>query len=365
VTAPTALELADVTKSYGPNSVLDGVRLSVPEGSLTALLGPSGCGKTTLLRLVAGFDHPDSGTISVGGTPVVEAGKRPLPPERRRIGYVPQEGALFPHLTVADNILFGLPRAQRRSRTDLTRLLDLTGLPAALADRYPHQLSGGQQQRAALARALAPRPRLVLLDEPFSALDAALRAGTGRAVAEAVRAAGATALLVTHDRSEALSLCDQVAVLHTGRLAQHGSPRALYTTPDSPYVASFVGEATLLPGVASDGTVRCALGSLSLERPVRPGPVQVLLRPEQVGLEPVSRGGLAPGEWERPEQEPGGTAPTGTVTAVSYFGHDALVEIHLNDGLRLVARLDGDMLPAQGSTVAVTVRGTAQAFADS
>ena len=352
-----ALELTGVTKAYGTAAVLRGVDLTVEEGSLTALLGPSGCGKTTLLRLVAGFDHPDSGAVAVGGTTVAGNGSRPLPPERRRIGYVPQEGALFPHLTVAGNILFGLPRGDRRSRAGLARLLELTGLPPELAGRYPHQLSGGQQQRAALARALAPGPRLVLLDEPFSALDSALRASTGRAVAEAVRAAGATGVLVTHDRSEALGLCDRVAVLHDGRLAQHDSPRALYRTPSDAYVASFVGEAALLPGDAAGDLVHCALGPLPVAGTVPPGPADVLIRPEQIVL----------GAPDRPAtgRDASGEGVSATVLSVSYFGHDALVELRLSSGERLSARTGGEGLPEVGATVSVTVRGPVRSFTGS
>lgn len=197
--APPALVLSGVDKSFGSNPVLRAVDLEVPVSSLTAVLGPSGCGKTTLLRLVAGFADPDAGTISIGGRTVAGAGPGipasgrgvdSIPARRRGVGYVPQEGALFPHLSVADNIMFGLPRGHRRGPR-LTTLLDLVGLPVGVADRYPHELSGGQQQRAALARALAPEPALVLLDEPFSALDAGLREDTGRAVAGVLRASGA------------------------------------------------------------------------------------------------------------------------------------------------------------------------------
>src|SRR4051812_7811614 len=212
----SSLTVTAVTKSYGATPVLTGVDLHVPEGSFTALLGPSGCGKTTLLRLVAGFDDPDRGTVGVGGRRVAGAG-RSVPARRRHIGFVPQEGGLFPHLSVAGNVTFGLPRRQRRDAGRVRELLDLVGLDPALATRAPHQLSGGQQQRVALARALAPQPSLVLLDEPFSSLDASLRDEARRAVAAALRAAGATAVLVTHDQAEALSTADQVAVLRGGR----------------------------------------------------------------------------------------------------------------------------------------------------
>src|ERR671913_2390436 len=208
----SSLTVHQLTKSFGSTPVLTGVDLTVPSRSLTALLGPSGCGKTTLLRLVAGFEEPDAGTVTLGGTVVSGAG-RTVPARSRGIGFVPQEGGLFPHLTVAANVAFGLPRGQRKDRSRIAGLLELVGLPPDLAERAPHQLSGGQQQRVALARALAPEPSLVLLDEPFSSLDASLREETRRAVAEALRATGATAVLVTHEQAQALSMADQVAVM--------------------------------------------------------------------------------------------------------------------------------------------------------
>src|SRR5918999_1888469 len=261
----SALTVKDLTKSFAATPVLTGVDLHVPSGGLTALLGPSGCGKTTLLRLIAGFDDPDTGTIAVGDRVVAGAG-RSVAARRRGIGFVPQEGGLFPHLTVAGNVAFGLPRRQRRDAGRVASLLALVGLDPALAERSPHQLSGGQQQRVALARALAPAPSLVLLDEPFSSLDASLREETRQAVADALTAAGATAVLVTHDQAEALSMADQVAVLRGGRLVQLTDPRTLYRRPGDLDVATFVGEAVVLDADIRDGRASCALGSLSLER---------------------------------------------------------------------------------------------------
>ena len=260
----SALTVTGVSKAFPPTGsgqtgtlAVDDVSLHVPHGSLTAVLGPSGCGKTTLLRLIAGFLVPDSGTIAFDDRVVAGAG-RPVPPQDRRVGYVPQEGALFPHLDVAGNIGFGLPRGERGSGARIDEMLDLVELPRAFRTRAPHELSGGQQQRVALARALAPRPTVVLLDEPFSSLDASLRESTGRAVARALRAARATGLLVTHDQSEALSLSDQVAVLRDGRLIQAGSPADVYLAPHDPELARFVGGATPLPGRAGRGH-RCHL----------------------------------------------------------------------------------------------------------
>ena len=337
--------IAGLGKAFGAVTVLDGVELHVPSGSLTTILGPSGCGKTTLLRLIAGFDRPDRGTIAIGGQTVCDA-RRGLPPERRRIGYVAQEGALFPHLSVAENIGFGLPRAARRDRARLAALLDLVGLDHDLARRGPHQLSGGQQQRVALARALAPEPRVVLLDEPFSALDASLREGTRRAVAAALAAAGATAILVTHDQDEALSLGTQIAIMRDGRLAQVGPPATLYAAPIDRDVATFLGDAVLLPATIRDGTATCALGELPLREPAPDGPAEVMLRPEQIGIVPTEAGGIA-----------------ARVLGSTYYGKDAVVRLHLLAADTIItARVPGHMPLPDGAAVGVTISGAVVAY---
>jgi iron(III) transport system ATP-binding protein len=340
----SSLTVQDVTKSFGATPVLTGIDLHVPSRSLTALLGPSGCGKTTLLRLIAGFEDPDTGRIAVGDRTVTGAG-RGVPARRRGIGFVPQEGGLFPHLTVAANVGFGLPRRERRDRGRVRDLLALVGLDAALAERHPHQLSGGQQQRVALARALAPRPSLVLLDEPFSSLDAALREDTRQAVAEALRASGATAVLVTHDQAEALSMADQVAVMRGGRLVQFADPQTLYRHPLDLDIATFVGDSVVLDADVRGGRAHCALGVLPLERPGPEGAIRILLRPEQLQL-----------------GEPTGAAPTARVHSVDFYGHDARVLLDLPSGLRVTARLDGHELPADGAEVSISVTGAALAF---
>ncbi|MGY1601576.1 ABC transporter ATP-binding protein [Geodermatophilus sp. SYSU D00815] len=340
----SSLTVRGVTKSFGATPVLTGVDLDVPTGSFTALLGPSGCGKTTLLRLVAGFDDPDSGTITLGGTVVAGAG-RSVPARRRGIGFVPQEGGLFPHLSVAGNVAFGLPRRARRDTGRVRELLTLVGLDPELAARSPHQLSGGQQQRVALARALAPRPSLVLLDEPFSSLDASLREETRQAVAAALREARATAVLVTHDQAEALSTADQVAVLRGGRLVQLTDPRTLYRSPRDLDVATFVGEAVVLDAEVGDGRARSVLGSLPVEGAPAAGPARVLLRPEQLRL-----------------GEPDPALPAARVRSVDFFGHDARVWLDLPSGQSVCARLEGMHLPVAGQQVSISVRGAALAF---
>ncbi len=333
------LTLENVGKSFGGAPVLDGIDLVVPRGALVAILGASGSGKTTLLRLICGFERLERGRISLADRPMAE-GARHVAPERRRIGYVAQEGALFPHLSVAQNILFGLKRAERRELSRAGALLEQVGLPAGYAGRAPHQLSGGEQQRVALARALAPRPLLVLLDEPFSALDAALRAETRQAVMAALAATSATAMLVTHDQSEALSMADEVAVLRAGRLVQVAPPERLYRQPVDLALARFVGEAVVLPGEAGDGSVQCALGRLPLGEAQPSGAVDVLVRPEQLRL--VS-----------------GTAAT--VQRVTFYGHDASVRVLLGEHV-LTARVAGHAAPVVGAEVGVSVEGSVIVF---
>lgn len=333
-------------KSFGAVRVLEGIDLRVPSGSLTVILGPSGCGKTTLLRLIAGFDRPDRGTISLGGQPVCDE-RQSLPPERRRIGYVAQEGALFPHLTVAANITFGLSSRERRARHRVAELLELVGLDAALAQRYPHELSGGQQQRVALARALAPEPRVVLLDEPFSALDAGLREGTRRAVARALAIAGATAILVTHDQAEALSLATQVAVMRDGRLAQVGTPAELYRRPADVGVANFLGDAVVLPAVIRAGRAECDLGALPVRGAAPDGPAEILIRPEQIILtDPAGADGVA-----------------ARVLDHTYYGKDLTVRLQLPpSGTTITARTPGHDPPEDGQQLRVAVRGDVIAY---
>ena len=282
-----ALRTLSLTKRFGPVVAVDGVDLDVHVGEFLGVLGPSGCGKTTLLRLIAGFEQPDGGGIEIGGR-VVAGPRRNEPPERRRIGMVFQESALFPHLDVAGNIGFGLSPRDRSTRVD--ELVALVGL-AGLQRRMPHELSGGQQQRVALARALAPDPAIVLLDEPFSSLDATLRAQLRGEVREILRMAGATAVFVTHDQAEALEISDRVAVMRAGRIEQLSSPDELYLRPINRFVAGFVGEANLLPGEVRGGEVRTLVGRFrapdgSMAEGAR---AEVLLRPEQLHMLPVDR----------------------------------------------------------------------------
>lgn len=349
----SSLTLTEVTKDFastGPGRdvtrAVDAVSLHVPHGSFTTVLGPSGCGKTTLLRLIAGFLLPDGGSISFGDTVVAGGGVKPMPPQVRRVGYVPQEGALFPHLDVAANIAFGLPREDRgRGRDDrVAEMLDLVELPADFRHRRPDELSGGQQQRVALARSLAPEPAVVLLDEPFSSLDASLRGSTSLAVRRALAASNTTALLVTHDQNEALSLADQVAVMRAGRLVQSASPSEVYLSPRDPQVAEFVGRAVVLPGTATASRATCPLGEVVLTEPGE-GPVSLMIRPEQIYVD------LAHAEGVR-----------GTVEELSYYGHDCAVQVRLDDGTSVLARMAGVRHPSPGDVVHLRVTGLVRAY---
>ena len=254
------LELREVSRHFPGVAAVDRLSLAVGEGRIGCLLGPSGSGKTTVLRAIAGFERPDSGEVLAGGEILSGRGTW-VPPERRRIGMVFQDFALFPHLSAVANVAFGLRDADRGSRRSrATELLALVGL-AAEVDRFPHELSGGQQQRVALARALAPRPRLVLLDEPFSNLDADVRMELAQYVRTALVAEGATALLVTHDQREAFAIADEIGVLRAGRLEQWDAPWKLYHSPATRFVADFVGEGSFIPGtVLGPGRVSTELG---------------------------------------------------------------------------------------------------------
>jgi iron(III) transport system ATP-binding protein len=342
------LRCTSLAKSYRARAVLHDVDLVVREGTLTAILGASGSGKTTLLRLIIGFIAPDHGTIEVGGTLVAAAGGVHVAPDKRDMGYVAQEGALFPHLTVAENVAFGLPRDERRSGTRTNEALELVGLGASYGPRRPQELSGGEQRRVGLARALAPKPRIVLLDEPFSGLDAHLRAETRDAVTRALAAEGATAVLVTHDQAEALSMGREVAVLRSGRLAQTAAPAALYRAPVDLDVARFVGDAVIVPGTARSGVVECVLGRLSTPSSAVAGEVEVMIRPEQIRLVRVPEDAHG-----TPDSVPA------EVIGHHYYGPDSVVQLRLRDGDRmpLSARTFDVDVPDAGDVVGVVVAG--------
>lgn len=330
----TYLEIHGVSKAFGRKSVLDDVRLDVPKSSVAAVVGASGCGKTTLLRIIAGFEKPDSGSVSVDSNEVVGT-----PAHKRKVGYVAQDGALFPHLSVAQNVLFGLPRA-RRGRGAAQQLLDAVELGGDFGDRRPHELSGGQQQRVALARALALEPRVMLLDEPFSALDTGLRGALRTSIGATLRRAGVTTVLVTHDQDEALSFADLVAVMDHGRFTQVGSPRDVYERPVDQFTATYLGRTTQLDATIVDGVAVSPLGRQCLSLPHPDGRYRILLRPEQITatVDPIDGNAV--------------------VTANEYLGRETMLTVTVGPDV-LFVRHRGTDAPVPGDRVSVRATGTA------
>jgi iron(III) transport system ATP-binding protein len=331
------LGLDGVSKSYRQVAAARELQLVAEPGELVTVIGPSGCGKSTLLRLVAGLDRPDAGSIRIEDEEV--AGPRAwVQPERRRVGLVFQDHALFPHLDVTRNIAFGLdrlPRAERRSRVDEVLAIARLG---ELAKRYPHELSGGEQQRVALARALAPRPAVVLLDEPFSSLDETLRAQVRADTIAMIRATGTTALLVTHDQTEALSVGDRVVVMHRGRIEQTDTPVSVFERPSTRFVASFMGDAVFLPAHVHDALLTCEIGVVSTV----PGwgqadvDVDVVLRPHEVALTAADDG-------------------IGVVTDVEYHGAFVLHSVRLPSARVIQSWQPHSVRHPVGTRVAVAV----------
>ncbi len=344
VTAPVpALRCHAISKRFGSVQAVDAVDLEVEAGSFTALLGPSGCGKTTLLRIVAGLERADAGTVTLGEREVDGPGGR-TPPERRSVGLVFQEHALFPHLNVGANVAFGLRHLARPIRqARVAEVLELVGL-AGLERRRPSALSGGQRQRVALARALAPSPTLLLLDEPFSSLDAALRVTLRSEIRAILRTAEQTAMLVTHDQEEALSVADRVGVMFDGRLHQLAEPQTLYRAPATPEVAAFIGDADVVPGTrAGQYLVDTPLGRLTTPGPIDSARVAAVIRPESVRLRPSAAG-------------------TARVHTLTYVGRDQRVGVRLSDGTDLRARCGPELELRHGDRVAVTIDGPTVTF---
>ena len=333
------LSCRGVVKRFGKTTAVAGADLGVTYGEVLALLGPSGCGKTTLLRLIAGFEDPDEGEIELNGRLLSGPGAF-VPPDRRHVSLVFQDFALFPHMDAGANVAFGLPGgADRKQRAaDLLRLVNLEGYER----RMPHELSGGQQQRVALARALAAQPSLILLDEPFSNLDPSIRARVRAEVKQLIHSIGITAVIVTHDQEEALSVADKVAVMIDGKVLQTGTPAEVYSRPVSRAVGEFVGNANFLAGRVEDAVAESELGRLPVTAGFS-GPAELMVRAE--GLD-VSEAEGVPGE----------------VTGVQYYGHDQMVTVRLLSGSSLSIRLLATPRLTLGQRVGVVVRGEVFAF---
>jgi iron(III) transport system ATP-binding protein len=316
-----AVRMVDVAKSFGPIVALDRFELEVWPGQTLCILGPSGCGKTTALRLIAGFEQPDRGSIEINGRRVAAPGAS-VPPERRRVGMVFQDFALFPHLSVRENVAYGIRRDPDR-HVRVSELLDMVGL-ATDAERMPHQLSGGMQQRVAVARALAPRPDVILLDEPFSNLDQALRTQLRGEVREILRQAKATAIFVTHDQEEALTIADHVCVMARGYVEQCATPEIVYAEPASPFVATFVGVANLVHAEVREGTASTRFGRVRLIGPPAAHPgggAMVVLRPEHFEITEAPDGPIGGSRWR--------------VIDRRFSGAELLLELQAPDGMRL------------------------------
>jgi iron(III) transport system ATP-binding protein len=330
------LRCAGLAKRFGDIVAVDGLELEVDDGDLLCLLGPSGCGKTTVLRLIAGLERPDAGTVEVAGRAVAGPSTW-VPPERRRVGMVFQDWALFPHLDVRGNVAFGLDGESQSRVGELLELARLTGLE----DRMPHELSGGQQQRVALARALAPSPHVLLLDEPFSNLDAQLRAEVRSEVRRVLRSTGTTAVFVTHDQEEALSIGDRVAVMIAGLIRRSGTPYEVYADPGYAAVASLLGQTNLLPAQISHGIALTALGELPVPD-ASDGVTEVLVPPESL----------------RATSDPAGQA---RIVDVEFYGHDQLLRCALGEGAELDVRLMGSHPGLEvGTAVRLEVIGAAR-----
>ena len=305
----TSLEVNELTVCFDEKVIVDNLSILVPSGAFAAVLGPSGCGKTTFLRAIAGIIRPASGTIRFGKQ-LVSVSSLVLPPNKRHIGYVPQEGGLFPHLSVAENIGFGVSKAEKNEVID--EMLNLIGMKN-LAKRKPYQLSGGQQTRGALARALAIKPQIMLLDEPFSALDADLRNDLREEVCRLLKDRKTTAVMVTHDREEALVSADIVALMRRGHIVQYGSPRSVYSNPISPDIAVSTGDVLLLKAERDQSnSIRFALCQIELDGQKELG--QLVVRPEEVKVSRL----------------PSVLGVIATVSKVDYYGHDAVLQLSLN-----------------------------------
>ena len=345
------VEAERVVRRFAGRLAVDQVSLAIAWQEVVCLLGPSGCGKSTTLRMIAGIERPDSGRVCLDGGEM--SGPRGfVPPERRSVGLMFQDFALFPHLDIAANVTFGLRGAAVDGRRRTAELLDRVGL-AAHARRFPHELSGGEQQRAALARALAPMPRVMLMDEPFSGLDNRLRDGVREATLDILRESGTAVLLVTHDPEEAMRVADRIAFMRGGRVVQAGSPLELYDRPVDLSVAAFFSDVNVISGRVIGASVETPLGRFPARGLADGAPAEVVIRPQHVRLEPGP-----------PALDPDGSPHvTARVERVAFLGRESLIDLRTESGLAIRAAVPGAFLPEVGARLRMAVpRGRAFVF---
>ncbi|WP_050528675.1 ABC transporter ATP-binding protein [Pseudorhodobacter aquimaris] len=348
-TATPRLQASNLTRKFGPRAVVSDLSLTVAAGQVTCLLGPSGCGKSTTLRMIAGVEAPDSGTIKIDGKTVCDA-SRQLPPEARGVGMMFQDFALFPHLTIAKNVAFGLQGDSTKKATRVAELLDRVNL-SGFDRKYPHELSGGEQQRVALARALAPRPRVMLMDEPFSGLDNRLRDGIRDTTLEVLKEEGAAVLLVTHEPEEALRMADEIALMRDGEIVQRGSPYNIYNAPADKEAAAFFSDINVIRGVSKGALTQTPFGAFLTPGHQDGGSVDIVIRPQHLKID-FDRAGRGPNPTSLE-----GTPARGVVSRARFLGHESLVDFKMDfDGSKLTAAVPGVFLPKVGTPLWLMIR---------
>ena len=343
------LEVSHLSRRFGAREVVKDLSLSLPAGQVTCLLGPSGCGKSTTLRMIAGVERPDSGTIRIDGKTVCDATSF-IPPEARGVGLMFQDFALFPHLTVAQNVAFGLTGDRASKATRVEELLSRVNL-AGFGRKHPHELSGGEQQRVALARALAPRPRVMLMDEPFSGLDNRLRDGIRDTTLDVLKEEGAAVLLVTHEPEEALRMADEIALMRDGEIVQRGSPYNIYNAPKDRAAAAFFSDINVIRGVSRGALTDTPFGAFLTPGHADGDQVEIVIRPQHLKID-FDRAGRGPNPTPQD-----GTPARGIVARARFLGHESLVDFTMDhDGSKLTAAISGVFLPSPGTALWLMIR---------
>lgn len=348
MSAPPRLALDRIARVFGGSAVVDDLSLEIEAGEVLCLLGPSGCGKTTTLRIAAGVERQSAGRVLLDGA-VVSDTRTHEPPERRSVGLMFQDFALFPHLDIAANIAFGLSCPKRERRAIAARFLERVGLKG-FAGKYPHMLSGGEQQRVALARALAPNPRVMLMDEPFSGLDNRLRDAVRDQALGILKAEGTAVLLVTHDPEEAMRMADRIALMRDGRIVQTGAPYNVYNRPVDREAASFLSDVNVIHGVVRNRQTDTAFGLFLAPKLIDGADVEIIVRPEHLKVD-LGDGGPPATSVKT------GVPAAGIVVRARFVGAESLIEVRMeHDGARLVSTVPGAFLPQEGARVWLSLR---------